>query len=160
MFALPVAYCPAEQNALQAVMAKNETMSHAGEGLRVTLSVCLFGSIAKGQGDGLGDSPEVSPMLPGHSRRPHEAFCRAKPGTVGPVGDLRRPCFSSLQRRHRTTEFRNFLAKIDAEGPEGLDVHLICDNYQSHRTAVVKTWMQNHHVFTRRLLNRNSVAGN
>ena len=54
---------------------------------------------------------------------------------------------SSLHRKHRAIEFRKFLAKIDAQVPEGLDVHLICDNYQTHKTPVVKTWLQNHPRF-------------
>jgi hypothetical protein len=36
---------------------------------------------------------------------------------------------SSLHRKHRATEFPSFLAKIDTQAPEDLDVHLICDNY-------------------------------
>jgi transposase len=44
-------------------------------------------------------------------------------------------------------EFRKFLAKIDSQVPEGLDVHLICDNYQTHKTPVVKTWLQKHPRF-------------
>jgi len=39
---------------------------------------------------------------------------------------------SSLHRRHRSTEFRKFLSKIDAEVPTDLEVHLICDNYSTH----------------------------
>jgi hypothetical protein len=34
----------------------------------------------------------------------------------------------SLHRRHRSTEYRKFLIKIDKQVPAGLDVHIICDN--------------------------------
>ena len=40
-----------------------------------------------------------------------------------------------LHRRHRAQEFRKFLDKIDAEVPRDFDVHLILDNYGTHKTA-------------------------
>lgn len=46
---------------------------------------------------------------------------------------------SNLTRRDRAAEFRKFLAKIDAEVPEGLEVRLVCGNYPTHKTPVVKT---------------------
>ncbi len=39
---------------------------------------------------------------------------------------------SSLHRRHRSIEFKKFLTKLDAEVPDDLEVHLICDNYSTH----------------------------
>ena len=47
---------------------------------------------------------------------------------------------SSLHRRHRTVEFKKFLAKIDAEVPEHLDVHLIADNYGTHKSPAIRNW--------------------
>jgi hypothetical protein len=44
---------------------------------------------------------------------------------------------SSLHRRHRSTEFKKFLVKIDAEVPDDLDAHLICDNYGTHKHPTV-----------------------
>jgi hypothetical protein len=37
-------------------------------------------------------------------------------------------------RRHRHQEFLRFLKLIDAAAPDGLDLHLICDNYATHTT--------------------------
>ena len=54
---------------------------------------------------------------------------------------------SSLHRRHRTIEFKKFLAKIDSQVPEGLDVHLVCDNYGTHKTPAVKAWLTAHPRF-------------
>ena len=54
---------------------------------------------------------------------------------------------SSLHRRHRTVEFKTFLAKIDAEVPADLDVHLICDNYGTHKTPAIKRWLAAHPRF-------------
>ncbi|WP_438492677.1 IS630 family transposase [Streptomyces asiaticus] len=42
---------------------------------------------------------------------------------------------SSLHRRHRAAEFKKFLIKIDKEVPAHLQIHLICDNYGTHKTA-------------------------
>ena len=39
-----------------------------------------------------------------------------------------------LHRRHRAIEFRRFLDTIDAAVPDALDVHLILDNYGTHKT--------------------------
>jgi transposase len=40
---------------------------------------------------------------------------------------------SALHRRHRATEFKKFLAKIDTEVPGHFRVHLVCDNYGTHK---------------------------
>ena len=44
-------------------------------------------------------------------------------------------------RRHRAIEFRKFLDTIDAAVPEDLDVHLIVDNYATHKTASIQRWL-------------------
>jgi len=54
---------------------------------------------------------------------------------------------SSLHRRHRAVEFKKFLTKIDTEVPEHLDVHLICDNYGTHKSPSVVQWLQAHPRF-------------
>lgn len=54
---------------------------------------------------------------------------------------------SSLHRKHGALEFRKFLAKIDAQVPEDLDIHLICDNYQTHKTPAIRAWLENHPRF-------------
>ena len=53
----------------------------------------------------------------------------------------------SVHRRHRTQEFLKFLRKIDSQVPENLDVHLILDNYQTHKTPAVKRWLLRHPRF-------------
>jgi transposase len=46
--------------------------------------------------------------------------------------------------RHRHQEFIRFLNKIDAETPSNLDLHLIVDNYATHKHPRVKSWMRRH----------------
>ena len=43
--------------------------------------------------------------------------------------------------RHRHQEFLSFLKHIDASVPPGLDVHLVVDNYSTHKHAKVKRWL-------------------
>jgi len=49
--------------------------------------------------------------------------------------------------RHRSKEFVKFLKKIDQETPAGLDLHLIVDNYSTHKSPVVKRWLARHKRF-------------
>jgi transposase len=49
--------------------------------------------------------------------------------------------------KHRQAEFLKFLKKIDNGTPEGMALHLIVDNYGSHKTANVKTWLSKHPRF-------------
>ena len=49
--------------------------------------------------------------------------------------------------RHRHQEFIRFLKKIDGESPTGLDLHLIVDNYGTHKHPRVKSWLQRHPRF-------------
>lgn len=49
--------------------------------------------------------------------------------------------------KHRHNEFLKFLKKVDAEVPAGLEVHLILDNYSTHKHANVKAWLKKHPRF-------------
>ena len=53
----------------------------------------------------------------------------------------------SLARRHRASEFKRFLVQIDAEVPEGLAVHLVLDDYATHKTPAIKHWLLRHPRF-------------
>jgi len=45
-----------------------------------------------------------------------------------------------LHRRHRSQEFRQFLDTIEANVPAELDVHIVLDNYGTHKTAIIRKW--------------------
>jgi len=49
--------------------------------------------------------------------------------------------------RHRAAEFLGFLKKIDRETLDHLDLHLIADNYATHKTPAVKRWLKRHPRF-------------
>jgi len=45
-----------------------------------------------------------------------------------------------LHRRHRSSEFLKFLRTIEASVPSDLDIHLVMDNYGTHKTPKVRSW--------------------
>lgn len=47
-------------------------------------------------------------------------------------------------QRHRAREFRQFLTTIEQEVPADLDIHLILDNYSTHKAPTVKRWLAQH----------------
>jgi transposase len=49
--------------------------------------------------------------------------------------------------RHRHQEFIRFLAKIDVETPSELDLHIIVDNYATHKHPRVTSWLRRHPRF-------------
>ncbi|BCH35777.1 hypothetical protein MesoLjLc_77070 [Mesorhizobium sp. L-8-10] len=51
------------------------------------------------------------------------------------------------QPKHRAKEFIRFLRTIDRNTPKSLDVHLIVDNYSTHKTQAVKDWLAKHPRF-------------
>ena len=52
-----------------------------------------------------------------------------------------------FHRRHRAVEFRKFLIRIDDEVPESLDVHVVLDNYATHKTPAIQRWLARHPRF-------------
>ena len=48
---------------------------------------------------------------------------------------------AQCHKRHRSVEFRKFLDAIDEAVPPELDVHLILDNYQTHKTPLIRNWL-------------------
>lgn len=49
--------------------------------------------------------------------------------------------------RHRHEEFLKFLRQVDRDTPEGMNLHLIVDNYSTHKHPQVKLWIQRHKRF-------------
>jgi transposase/transcriptional regulator with XRE-family HTH domain len=50
-------------------------------------------------------------------------------------------------RSHRAAEFKKFLALMDAQIPAELAVHVVCDNYATHKHATVQRWLAAHPRF-------------
>jgi len=53
------------------------------------------------------------------------------------TGNVLTKCY----RRHRSVEFRDFLDQIDAAVPKDREVHIVLDNYATHKTPLVRSWL-------------------
>jgi transposase len=96
----------------------------------------------KSQIQALDRSRPVLPMMPGMpERRTHDYLRHGITSLFAAFNIADGTVISELHRRHRAIEFRKFLAAIDKAVPAGLDVHLVCDNYATHNTAEIKTWL-------------------
>jgi transposase len=102
----------------------------------------------KSQIQALDRSQPVLPMMPGVPERASHDYVRAGTTTLFAALDaVTGKVIGSLHRRHRTAEFKRFLAKLDREVPAGLEVHLILDNYATHKTETIKKWLLAHPRF-------------
>jgi transposase len=102
----------------------------------------------KSQIQALDRSQPVLPMMPGMpERRTHDYLRHGITSLFAAFNIADGTVISELHRRHRAVEFRKFLARIDKAVPAGLDVHLVCDNYATHNTAEIKTWLARHPRF-------------
>ena len=102
----------------------------------------------KSQTQALDRSQPVLPMMPGVPQRQTAHYVRAGTTTLfAALNVTSGKVIGSLHRRHRTVEFKKFLTTLDREVPRELEVHLVLDNYATHKTPVVKTWLLAHPRF-------------
>lgn len=93
-------------------------------------------------------SQPVLPMMPGVPQRLTHDYVRAGTTTLFAALEVATgKVIGSLHRRHRAEEFKKFLVKIDREVPADLLVHLVLDNYATHKTPAIKTWLLAHPRF-------------
>ena len=81
------------------------------------------------------------PMRPGQAERRTHDYVRH--GTTSLFAALEAETgrvIGQCHRRHRSVEFRKFLDTIEDSVPTDLDVHLIVDNYGTHKTDLVRRW--------------------
>lgn len=96
----------------------------------------------KSQIQALDRTQPLLPLRPGQVERRTHDYTRYGTSSLfaalnTATGAVAGKCF----RRHRSVEFRKFLDIIDREVPEELDVHLILDNYGTHKTALIHRWL-------------------
>jgi transposase len=102
----------------------------------------------KSQIQALDRSQPVLPMMPGMpERRTHDYLRHGITSLFAAFNIADGTVISQVHRRHRAIEFRKFLAAIDKAVPAGLGVHLVCDNYATHNTPEIKTWLARHPRF-------------
>jgi transposase len=102
----------------------------------------------KSQVQALARSQPAFPMMPGMpEQRTHDYLRHGTTSLFAAFNTADGTVISSLHRRHRAVEFKKFLAKIDAEVPDELDVHLVCDNYSTHKSPAIRAWLDRHPRF-------------
>ena len=96
----------------------------------------------KSQIQALDRSQPVLPMRPGQPERRSHDYKRYGTTTLFAALDTETGrVIGECHRRHRSVEFRKFLDTIDDTVAAELDVHLIMDNYGTHKTALIKRWL-------------------
>ena len=99
----------------------------------------------KSQVQALQRSQPALPMMPGMpERRTHDYVRHGTTTLFAAFNTADGTVITSLHRKHRATEFKKFLTKIDAQVPADLAIHLICDNYGTHKHPIIKTWLVSH----------------
>jgi transposase len=102
----------------------------------------------KPQIQALDRSQPVLPMMPGVPERRTHDYARHGITTLFAAFNVADgTVISELRPRHRAAEFKAFLVTIDKAVPAGLDVHLICDNYATHKTPEIRAWLDRHPRF-------------
>jgi transposase len=102
----------------------------------------------KSQVQALDRSQPVLPMMPGMpERRTHDYARHGVTSLFAAFNIADGTVISELHRRHRHQEFLKFLKRIDKNVPAGLDVHLVCDNYGTHKTPAIQAWLARHPRF-------------
>lgn len=96
----------------------------------------------KSQIQALDREQPVLPLAPGVAERKTHTYIRHRTTSLFAAlyiatGAVIGKCY----KRHRAAEFLDFLKKFDAAMPEGPDVHLVMNNYATHKTPKIKAWL-------------------
>jgi transposase len=102
----------------------------------------LFCVDEKSQIQALDRTQPLLPMRPGQvERRTHDYKRHGTTTLFAALNVATSKVITQFHRRHRSIEFRRFLDAVDAAVPKKLDVHLIMDNYGTHKTALIRNWL-------------------
>ena len=102
----------------------------------------------KSQIQALDRTQPILPMMPGlPERRTHDYSRHGTTTLFAALNVATGKVIGQLHRRHRSKEFLSFLRSIDEAVPEKLGVHLVMDNYGTHKTPTVKRWLARHPRF-------------
>lgn len=83
----------------------------------------------------------ILPMRPGQvERRTHDYKRHGTTTLFAALNAKTSEVITQFHQRHRSAQFREFLDLIDARVPLSLDVHIIMDNYSTHKTALIRNW--------------------
>lgn len=86
-------------------------------------------------------SVPLLPMQPGQAERRTHDYKRHGTTSLFAALDVQLGrVFCQTHQRHRSVEFRKFLDQIDRNLPAELDVHIIMDNYGTHKSLLIRNW--------------------
>ncbi len=90
----------------------------------------------------------ILPMMPATpERRSHDYVRHGTTSLFAALNMATGKVIGSLKKRHRAIEFKKFLIQIDEEVPGDLAVHLVLDNYATHKTPDIQRWLLRHPRF-------------
>jgi transposase len=95
----------------------------------------------KSQIQALDRTQPMLPLRPGQVERRTHDYKRHGTTSLFAALELKTSrVIGQMHRRHRSQEFRRFLSTIEANVPAELDVHIVMDNYGTHKTAIIRNW--------------------
>lgn len=95
----------------------------------------------KSQIQALDRTRPLLPLQPGQAERRTHDYKRHGTTSLFAALDVKAgKVLAGTHRRHRSIEFRKFLDQIDTHVPSELDVHIIMDNYGTHKTEIIRRW--------------------
>lgn len=96
----------------------------------------------KSQIQALDRSQPMLPMRPGQpARRSHDYKRHGTTSLFAALDIATGAIIGKCYGRHRAREFRDFLDEIEKNVPADLDVHLVMDNYATHKTPLIRNWL-------------------
>jgi transposase len=102
----------------------------------------------KSQIQALDRTQPILPLMPGVPERRTHDYLRHGTTTLFAALDIATgKVIGQLHRRHRAKELLQFLKHVDENVPADHEVHLIMDNYGTHKTPTVKAWFSRHSRF-------------
>lgn len=103
----------------------------------------------KSQIQALERSQPILPFRPGEVEKVTHDYLRHGTTTLFAALDTATgKVIGSCTKRHRAVEFRSFLNTINRNVPKGQEIHLIIDNYGTHKAAMIHQWLLRHPRFT------------
>jgi len=99
----------------------------------------------KSQVQALNRTEPILPIAPGVPARQSHDYQRHGVTSLFAAMDVASGVtISTCYRKHRHQEFLQFLNQIDGSLPKGLEVHLVMDNYATHKVTKVRNWLTRH----------------
>jgi transposase len=97
----------------------------------------------KSQVQALDRTQPILPMRPGQAeRRTHDYYRHGTTSLFAALDIATGKIIGRCHKRHRHQEFLRFLEQIEREVPAGLEVHLVLDNYGTHKAPKVAAWLK------------------